>query len=91
MTLIVSPDFLAEYMQATCFSRIVSTSSAEHQLEWFWLPLMPGVAWRAVKIIAILPCTLAVADVRYGAYDQSKGKRKVAIPQLDFSRQLLRL
>jgi len=50
-------------------------------------------AWRsvAVKIIAILPCTLAVSDVRYGAYDQSKGKRKVAIPQLDFSRQLLRL
>jgi hypothetical protein len=50
-------------------------------------------AWRsvAVKIIAILPCTLAVADVRYGAYDQSKGKRTVAIPQLDFSRQLLRL
>jgi len=50
-------------------------------------------AWRsvAVKIIAILPCTLAVADVRYGAYDRSKGKRKVAIPQLDFSRQLLRL
>jgi len=64
-------------------SRIVSTSPAEHQLEWFWLTLMPGVA---VKNVAILPYTLAgivviCVALHYGAYDH---KRKVAMLQLVF-------